>query len=170
LFNYIVIRKIEFEQYVQASYFDRVLLMANKRFAYMTDERYYLKRKIESSKVSDKLGLELEVMDCYTGKIRDIKTLSGGESLKAALSLALGMSDIIQEFSGGIVVEAMFIDEGFGSLDSESLELAMQVISDLSTSKRLIGIISHVEELKNKIENRIDTIKTEFGSKVKLNF
>ncbi|HJJ62344.1 MAG TPA: hypothetical protein O0X94_03265, partial [Methanocorpusculum sp.] len=93
--------KQEFEQYVQANYFDMVIVAANKRFSYMTDERYLLARKDEALKISDKLGLELEIFDNYTGKRRDIKTLSGGESFKAALSLALGMSDVIQEFAGG---------------------------------------------------------------------
>lgn len=158
--------KLEFEQYVQASYFDRVLLSANKRFSYMTDDRYQLVRKEEASKVSDKLGLELEVMDYYTGKRRDVKSLSGGESFKAALSLALGMSDAIQEFSGGIVVDAMFIDEGFGSLDDESLEQALNAIMMLSQENRMIGIISHVNELKTRIDKKIVVKKSSSGSSV----
>lgn len=160
--------KLEFEQYVQASYFDRVLLSANKRFEFMTDERYHLVRKEEASKVSDKLGLELEVMDYYTGKRRDVKSLSGGESFKAALSLALGMSDTIQEFSGGIVVDAMFIDEGFGSLDDESLDQAMNAIMMLSHDNKMIGIISHVNELKARIDKKIVVKKSSSGSSVSL--
>ena len=160
--------KLEFEQYVQASYFDRVLVSANKRLSYMTDDRYELLRKEEATKVSDKLGLELEVMDYYTGKKRDIKSLSGGESFKASLSLALGMSDTIQEFSGGVVVEAMFIDEGFGSLDDESLEQAMNAMMMLSQGNKIIGIISHVNELKSRIDKKIVVKKSSMGSSVSL--
>ena len=160
--------KLEFEQYVQASYFDRVLLSANKRLKFMTDDRYQLLRKEEASKVSDKLGLELEIMDYYTGKKRDIKSLSGGESFKASLSLALGMSDTIQEYSGGVVVEAMFIDEGFGSLDDESLENAMNAIMMLSQNNKIIGIISHVNELKSRIDKKIVVKKSSNGSTVSM--
>lgn len=160
--------KLEFEQYVQAGYFDNVLVSANKRFKYMTDDRYKLVRKEEASKVSDKLGLELEVMDYYTGKRRDIKSLSGGEAFKASLSLALGMSDTIQEYSGGVVVDAMFIDEGFGSLDDESLESAMNAIMMLSQNNKLIGIISHVNELKSRIDKKIIINKGNSGSSISL--
>lgn len=160
--------KLEFEQYVQAGYFDNVLVAANKRFKYMTDDRYKLVRKEEASKVSDKLGLELEVMDYYTGKRRDIKSLSGGEAFKASLSLALGMSDTIQEYSGGVVVDAMFIDEGFGSLDDESLESAMNAIMLLSQNNKLIGIISHVSELKSRIDKKIIINKGNSGSSISL--
>ena len=156
--------KLEFEQYVQASYFDNVLVSANKRFSYMTDSRYLLSRKIEATKVSDKLGLELEVIDNYTGKRREITSLSGGESFKASLSLALGMSDVIQSYSGGVVVDTMFIDEGFGSLDNDSLESAMNAILMLSDSDKLIGIISHVDELKDRIDKKIVVGKTNCGS------
>ena len=134
----------------------------------MTDERYLLSRKEESLKVSDKLGLELEVIDNYTGKKRDVRTLSGGESFKAALSLALGMSDVIQEFSGGIVVDAMFIDEGFGSLDDNSLNHAMNAIMMLSSGGKMIGIISHVNELKNRIDKKIVVRKSNIGSTVEV--
>jgi len=160
--------KLEFEQYVQASYFDDVLVSANERFSYMTDSRYILLRRVEASKISDKLGLELEVFDNYTGKRRDITTLSGGESFKASLSLALGMSDVIQNYSGGIVVETMFIDEGFGSLDDESLEQAMNTIMKLSDDNRLIGIISHVNELKDRIDKKIVVKKSNTGSSVSI--
>ena len=160
--------KLEFEQYVQANYFDMVIVSANKRFSYMTDERYLLVRKDEALKVSDKLGLELEIIDNYTGKRRDVKTLSGGESFKAALSLALGMSDVIQEFAGGIVVDAMFIDEGFGSLDDTSLEQAMNAIMMLSQNDKIIGIISHVNELKSRIDKKIIVRKSNCGSSVEI--
>ena len=161
-------KRIEFEQYVQASYFDRVLIMANKRFSMMTDERYELVRKEESNKISDKLGLELEVMDYFTGKRRGIKSLSGGESFKAALSLALGMRDAIQEFSGGVVVDGMFIDEGFGSLDDESLNQALNAIMMMSKGNKLIGIISHVNELKSRIDKKIVVKKSSNGSSISL--
>ena len=132
----------------------------------MTDSRYLLLRKKSSSKISDKLGLELEVMDYYTGKKRDITSLSGGESFKASLSLALGMSDVIQSYSGGIVLDTMFIDEGFGSLDSDSLEQAMNAIMMLNSNNKLIGIISHVNELKDRIDKKIVVTKSNNGSMV----
>ena len=160
--------KLEFEQFVQAKYFDDVLESANKRFSYMTDSRYLLLRKKSSSKISDKLGLELEVMDYYTGKKRDITSLSGGESFKASLSLALGMSDVIQSYSGGIVLDTMFIDEGFGSLDSDSLEQAMNAIMMLNSNNKLIGIISHVNELKDRIDKKIVVTKSNNGSMVNI--
>ena len=158
--------KLEFEQYVQASYFDNVLVSANKRFSYMTDDRYLLARKVEASRISDKLGLELEIIDNYTGKRRGVTSLSGGESFKASLSLALGISDVIQSYAGGIVVETMFIDEGFGSLDSESLEASLNAIMMLNDNDRLIGIISHVSELKDRIDKKIVIKKGNNGSSV----
>ena len=107
-------------------------------------------------------------MDYYTGKRRDVKTLSGGESFKAALSLSLGMSDTIQIFAGGVVIEAMFIDEGFGSLDDESLDSAMNAIMMLSQGDKIIGIISHVNELKVRIDKKIVVKKSNFGSEVNI--
>jgi len=162
--------KIDFEQYIQGYYLDLVLNEANKHFKIMTKNQYQLLRKQEITSKISKTSLDIEVMDFHTFKTRSTKTLSGGESFKAALSLALGLSDCISSMSGAINIDAMFIDEGFGSLDSESLELAMQVITNLSTTKRLIGIISHVEELKQKIETQIHSIKTDYGSNVILNF
>ena len=132
----------------------------------MTEDRYQLVRKEEALKISDKLGLELEIIDNYTGKRREVTSLSGGESFKASLSLALGISDVIQSYAGGIVVETMFIDEGFGSLDSESLESAMNAIMMLSNNDRLIGIISHVNELKDRIDQKIIVKKSSCGSSV----
>ena len=158
--------KLEFEQYVQASYFDKVIVSANKRFSYMTDSRYLLLRKKESNKISDKLGLEIEIFDNYTGKKRDVTSLSGGESFKASLSLALGISDVIQEYAGGIVVDVMFIDEGFGSLDNDSLESAISAIIKLSDNNKLVGIISHVNELKDRIDKKIIVKKSNKGSVV----
>ena len=111
-------------------------------------------------------GLELEVMDYYTGKARTVKSLSGGETFEAALSMALGLSDVIQYYAGGIQVDAMFIDEGFGSLDSESLEQAMGILQTLTNGNRLVGIISHVNELKERIDNKIFVKKEKNGSKI----
>lgn len=159
--------KIAFEQYVQAFYFDQVLAEANKRLYRMSDSQYHLLRRREASNLRSSAGLELEVMDYYTGKPRPIRSLSGGESFKAALSLALGLSDVIQSFAGGIEVDAMFVDEGFGSLDSASLESAIQVLNALSTGERLVGIISHAEELKERIEKKIVIEKTLEGSRIR---
>ena len=159
-------KRIEFEQYVQATYFDMVITEANKRLLKMTENRYLLIRKDEPEKISDKIGLDLEVIDNYNGKKRDVKSLSGGEAFKAALSLALGLSDIIQSYSGGVVIDTLFIDEGFGSLDTESREQAINTLSLLIDSNKLIGIISHVTELKERIDKKIVVIKTNDGSKI----
>lgn len=159
-------RRIEFEQFVQASYFDMVIIEANKRLLKMTDNRFLLVRKESSERVSDKIGLELEVIDNYNGKRRDVKSLSGGEAFKAALSLALGLSDVIQSYSGGIVVDTMFIDEGFGSLDTESREQAINTLNQLTDNHKLIGIISHVTELKERIDKKVIVTKSTDGSKI----
>ena len=165
--------KISFEQYVQAFYFDRIIFEANKRLYQMSSSQYRLRRKeigknAEGNKVNQKsmTGLELEVMDYYTGKARTVKSLSGGETFEAALSMALGLSDVIQYYAGGIQVDAMFIDEGFGSLDSESLEQAMGILQTLTNGNRLVGIISHVNELKERIDNKIFVKKEKNGSKI----
>lgn len=162
-------KKIEFEQYVQASYFDMILIEANKRLKKMTSDRFELVRKESSAKLNDKIGLDLEVIDNYTGKRRDVKSLSGGEAFKAALSLSLGVSDIIQSYSGGVVVDTMFIDEGFGTLDVESREQAINTLNMLTDNNKLIGIISHVTELKERIDKKIIIEKTPEGSKINQN-
>lgn len=159
--------KIAFEQYVQAFYFDRVLHEANKRLYKMSGSQYHLRRRQEASNLKSSSGLELEVMDFYTGKTRSVRSLSGGESFKAALALALGLSDVIQSFAGGIQVDAMFVDEGFGSLDSNSLESALETLTTLSAGNRMVGIISHTEELKERIEKKIIIEKTLEGSRIK---
>jgi len=161
-------KRIEFEQYVQATYFDMVIVEANKRLQKMTENRYLLVRKDEPEKLSDKVGLDLEVIDNYTGKKRDVKSLSGGESFKAALSLALGLSDVIQSYSGGVVIDTLFIDEGFGSLDTESRDQAINTLSLLIDNNKLIGIISHVTELKERIDKKIIVTKTNDGSKIEI--
>lgn len=160
--------KIAFEQYVQAFYFDKVIHEANKRFYKMSNNQYALMRKEDPTNLRSSTGLELEVMDYYTGKSRSIKSLSGGESFKAALSLALGLSDVIQSFAGGIEVDAMFVDEGFGSLDSDSLEQAIETLNSLAIGNRFVGIISHVSELKERIDKKILIEKSIEGSRLRL--
>jgi exonuclease SbcC len=115
-----------------------------------------------------KEGLEITIFDNYTAKERPIKTLSGGESFKAALSLALGMADVVQNHSGGVTLDTIFIDEGFGSLDTNSLDNAIEVLMQLNTSGRMVGIISHVNELKERINTKIEVIPDKKGSRIKL--
>lgn len=160
--------RLVFEQYVLASYFEEIVASANLRLSKMTNSRYELMKVSKVVDARTKDSLDLEVLDHYTGKIRSIKTLSGGESFKAALSLALGLSDIVQNNAGGIEIETLFIDEGFGSLDSESLDQALNTLVSLTEQNRLIGIISHVNELKERIDHQITIEKGNHGSKLKL--
>ncbi len=162
--------KIAFEQYIQAYYLDIVLFEANKRLKIMSKGQFQLQRKKDGAKKTSKTGLDIEVMDFHTFKLRDTKTLSGGESFMAALSLALGLSDSVSNLSGAVNIESLFIDEGFGTLDTEALELALDVIISLSSSNRLVGVISHVDELKSRIQNKILTHKTNNGSYCEINF
>ncbi len=158
--------RLVFEQYVLATCFEEILRAANLRLKVMTTGRYELKRMETVGDGRTKDNLEMEVLDYYTGKYRSVKTLSGGESFKVSLCLALGMSDVVQALSGGIRVEALFIDEGFGALDSESLEQACLTLQSLVEKDRLIGIISHVSELSEKIPNQIRVQKTSAGSRI----
>ncbi len=160
-------KHLVFEQYVLSVYFEEILEAANRRFGRMSDGRYGFKRAEEAKDGRTKEGMELLVLDAYTGKARSVKTLSGGESFKAALSLALGMADVIQAYAGGIQVETLFIDEGFGSLDSESLDQAVNVLRSLAGGNRLVGIVSHVEELKERLERRIIIEKSNTGSTIR---
>lgn len=161
-------RRLVFEQYVLAGYFEEILRAANIRLAKMTDGRFELSRMEEISDGRTKDNLEMRVLDYYTGKYRSVKTLSGGEAFKASLALALGMSDVIQGYSGGIRVDTLFVDEGFGALDSESLDQACRTLQSLVEKDRLIGIISHVPELSEKIEKQIIITKTNVGSTVRV--
>lgn len=163
-------RKLVLEQYVLSVYFEDILRAANLRLSAMTGNRYELYRLGESRDKRMKEGMELEVLDQYTGKRRSVKTLSGGESFKAALALALGTSDVVQSYAGGIQVETLFVDEGFGALDSESLNQAVESLTALSGGQRMIGIISHVEELKEQIDAQILVQKNNNGSSIHTNF
>lgn len=160
-------KRLVFEQYVLAGYFEEILRAANLRFAKMTGGRYEMSRLQEVGDGRVKDNLEIQVMDYYTGKCRSVRTLSGGESFKASLSLALGMSDVIQAMNGGIKVDTLFVDEGFGSLDEESLDQACLTLMGLAEKKHLIGIISHVQELRERIDNQLVVEKTGNGSRIK---
>lgn len=151
--------KIELETYVQMAYFDRILLRANRRMLTMSSGQYELKREEETGSRKEKAGLELCVIDHYNGTKRSVKTLSGGESFQASLSLALGLSDEIQSYAGGIRMDSMFVDEGFGSLDEDALEQALKALLQLTEGNRLVGIISHVSELKDQIDKKIIVTK-----------
>lgn len=160
--------RISLENYVQRTYLQRVVKAANDRLAVMTDSQFVLKTKGDKKfKKTD--YLDLEVTDLYTGKDRDVKSLSGGEKFMTSLALALGFSDVIQQDAGGIQLDSMFIDEGFGTLDSETLEQALRLLDQLSSnSNTLVGIISHVEELKNRIPQQIVVSKDLNGSSLEV--
>lgn len=147
--------RVSLERYVLAAYFEKMLIYANDMMKKLTQNRYILLRKDYAGKGTSKQGLELDVFDYESGVARDIKTLSGGESFKATLSLALGLSQMIQDYAGGIELNTLFIDEGFGSLDSQSLDQAMNCLVELHHDNKLIGIISHVSELKDRIDSQI---------------
>lgn len=157
-------KRLVFEQYVLSSYFEDILSAANVRFRHMTMDRYEMIRKTEVSDARTKDHLDILIVDYYTGKTRPVSTLSGGERFNASLSLALGMSDVIQAYQGGIQVETLFVDEGFGSLDEETLQAACDTLYQLTQGDKLVGIISHVESLKQRIDNRIEICKTNIGS------
>lgn len=160
--------KISLQRFVLSVLLDDVLIQASQRLSLMSKGRYQLVRKEARAKGNKASGLELEVEDGYTGKSRPVATLSGGESFLAALSLALGLSDVVQAYAGGIKLDTLFIDEGFGSLDPESLELAIRTLIDLQASGRMIGIISHVSELKEQMALRLDVVAARNGSRIEL--
>ena len=151
--------RIMLETYIQMQYFDRILGRANIRLMTMSSGQYELVRRKENKSRVGKTGLELDVVDHYNGTVRSVKTLSGGETFQASLSLALGLSDEIQSSSGGIQLDTMFVDEGFGSLDEDALDQAIRALKDLSQGSRLVGIVSHVAELKERIDKKIIVTK-----------
>ena len=161
--------KIMLETYVQMTYFERIVARANLRLLVMSGGQYELKVRREAENLRSQSGLELDVIDHYNGTERSVKSLSGGESFKAALSLALGLSEEIQSASGGIRLDTMFVDEGFGSLDGESLDQAIRALKEAACGNRLVGIISHVSELSERIEKKI-LVKKDIagGSTVKI--
>ena len=156
--------KIAFERYVQTAFFEQIIRAANRRLLSMTGGRFELLRRREADNLRSQTGLELDVLDHYSGKNRPVGSLSGGEAFKASLALALGLSDVVQSSTGGIQLDAMFVDEGFGSLDDESLAQAVAVLRKLAGGNRLVGIISHVGELREAIDRRIVVRKSASGS------
>lgn len=162
--------RLSFERYVLASFLDEILLQANIRLDQLTEHRYHLIRSDQIAKRGAQSGLDLEVLDHHTGQKRSVKTLSGGEGFKAALSLALGMSDVVQAHAGGVQLETLFIDEGFGTLDELSLEQAIDCLKGLQQGNRVLGIISHVPQLKEEIQAKLQVTLTEKGSRAEFVF
>ncbi|PEI42693.1 AAA family ATPase [Bacillus pseudomycoides] len=155
--------RISFERYILIEYLEQIVQIANERLRKLSNGQFYLKRSERVEKRNRQSGLGLDVYDAYTGQTRDVKTLSGGEKFNASLCLALGMADVIQAYEGGISIETMFIDEGFGSLDEESLTKAIDALIDLQKSGRFIGVISHVQELKNAMPAVLEVTKQKNG-------
>ncbi|HHV64307.1 MAG TPA: AAA family ATPase [Peptococcaceae bacterium] len=160
-------QKLTFERYVLAAYFNDIIAAANIRLQKMTCGRYKMSRIAEKGKGAAQSGLELEVFDYYTGRARHVKTLSGGESFKASLALALGLADVVQSYAGGVNLDTMFVDEGFGTLDPESLDNAINCLIELQQAGRLVGIISHVPELRACIDARLEVEAHKDGSTAK---
>lgn len=160
--------KITLEQYIQAAGFDNIIAAANRRLFPMSDGQYELCRKEETDNQQSKTILNLEVQDNFTGHRRPVGNLSGGESFKASLSLALGLSDMVSSHLGGVQMDALFVDEGFGTLDRKSIENAMDILINLSGTNKLVGIISHREELTENIPRQIRVKKTKSGSRIEV--
>ena len=163
------ISKISFQRYYLATMFKEVIEEANNRLEKMSGGRYRFKSKDEVTDRRYSGGLDLEIVDDYTGTARPVETLSGGESFLASLSLALGLAAVVQNNAGGIKLDTIFIDEGFGTLDTETLDFAMKTLLELQSGGRLVGIVSHVEELKNQVPVRLEVFKTKTGSYAKFN-
>lgn len=156
--------RVSFERYVQGAILDEVLASASQRLRRMSKQRYGLRRALESGDLRRAGGLDLEVVDSHTGRSRAVSTLSGGEGFQASLALALGLSDIVQRHAGGITLDTVFIDEGFGSLDPEALDLALRTLEELKQGGRLVGLISHLEEVKSRIPARLEVTPGPGGS------
>ncbi|MHB1375775.1 MAG: SbcC/MukB-like Walker B domain-containing protein, partial [Thauera sp.] len=161
-------RNLTFQRYVLAALLDDVLRAASLRLAAMSRGRYQLQRREDLADARRAGGLDLEVFDEYTGRSRPASTLSGGEGFMASLSLALGLSDVVQAYAGGVQLDTLFIDEGFGSLDPESLDMAMKALIDLQQRGRTVGVISHVEEMKQQIDVAIEVVQGVRGSRVRM--
>lgn len=156
--------RMTFERFILASLLDEVLFAGTRRLKIMSSGRFEMHRALASNDLRTSGGLDLQIFDTYTGTSRPVTSLSGGESFLAALSLALGLADIVQSHAGGIRLETIFIDEGFGSLDAEALDLAFEALSNLGLDGRLVGIISHVTELRERIDTRLEVVSDRKGS------
>jgi len=162
------VAKIDFQTFIQRRYFEHIIHEANKRLHVMSGEQFVLRcRDVKNLGAQGEVGLDLDVYSMINDKTRDVKTLSGGESFMASLSMALGMADVIQHTAGKIHIDTMFIDEGFGSLDDDTREQAIQILNGLAEGKRLVGIISHVTELKERIGQKLIVTKDEKGSRIR---
>ena len=160
--------KITFERYAQGRFFRQIVARANQRLYQMTNGRFELAMQESAQNNRGKTGLDLDVIDHYTGKRRSVKTLSGGEAFQASLSLALGLSDVVQRRSGGMQLDALFLDEGFGTLDEEALRQAIGTLQRLADGQKMVGIISHVAELKEAIGRKIIVTATAQGSTLEI--
>lgn len=161
-------QRITFHRFVLSSLLDHVTAMANERLRRMSEGRYTLHRAEETADLRQAGGLNLDVFDSYSGEQRSVKTLSGGEMFLASLSLALGLSDVVQSYSGGVALDSIFIDEGFGTLDSETLDHAIETLVLLKTAGRMVGVISHVPELRERIDARLEIKPTQQGSIIRV--
>ena len=160
-------RHVNFQTYIQRRYFAQIIDRANQRLVRMTNHQFELRcRDLEHLRTVGQVGLDLDVYSIVNDQVRDVKTLSGGESFVAALAMALGMADMIQDSRGSVHIDTMFIDEGFGSLDAQSRQQAIEVLAELAGDSRMVGIISHVTELKEQIEQKLVVTKGKSGSKV----
>ena len=160
--------KLDFETYVQRQYFKQIIHAANKRLVRMTSGEFMLQcRDVKNLANQGQAGLDLDIYHMASDSVRDVKSLSGGESFMASLSMALGLSDIVQNTAGAIHLDTMFVDEGFGSLDDEARGQAIRILAELADEERLVGIISHVNELKEQIERKLVVTRSEKGSAAK---
>ena len=157
-------QRMSFQRYVLATLLEEVLVATTLRLRVMSRGRYEIRRKLQAADLRSAAGLDLEVFDQYTGMTRAVTTLSGGESFLASLALALGLSDVVQSYAGGIRLDAIFVDEGFGTLDPEALDFAVRALKDLQQAGRLVGIISHVAELREWIDARLELKTGQSGS------